>query len=154
MALGKMGQARARTFPPAAQRMFLAQLAQTANVCASARAAGVSTGPVYDLRRKSPGFCEKWLAALAEGYARLEANLLAEALAPPASNLKDSTLKQKQLKTRIGMALHAAHKATVRGSPQAQLPSRSRDPKSVQARLEARFAAMHKRLTDELRPEK
>jgi hypothetical protein len=30
MALGKMGQARARTFPPAAQRIFLAQLAQTA----------------------------------------------------------------------------------------------------------------------------
>lgn len=152
MAFNKRAEARPRAFGFAAQKVFLAQLAQTANVSASARAAGISTGPVYELRRKSPAFCAKWLAALAEGYARLEANLLAEALSPPAPHLKDSTLKQKQLKTRIGMALHAAHKATVRGSATVHPPTRSRDAVSVRARLEARFAAMHKRLADDERP--
>lgn len=99
MAFGK--KANGKGFGPAAQRAFLAHLAQTSNVSASAKAAGVTTFPVYDLRRKSPDFCTKWLAALSEGYARLEANLLSEALSAPASNLKDSTLKQKQMKTRI-----------------------------------------------------
>ncbi|MBK6708205.1 MAG: hypothetical protein IPG54_12280 [Sphingomonadales bacterium] len=140
---------RGKTFGPAAQKAFLAHLAQTANVSASARTAGVTTRPVYDLRRKSEGFCTKWLGALAEGYARLEANLLSEALSAPASNLKDSTLKQKQMKTRIGMALLAAHRATVKGAAPMPAPSRSRDPKEVQQRLEARFAVMRKRLGDD-----
>lgn len=138
MAFGK--KANGKGFGPAAQRAFLSHLAQTSNVSASAKTAGVTTFPVYDLRRKSPDFCTKWLAALSEGYARLEANLLSEALSAPASNLKDSTLKQKQMKTRIGMALLAAPKPA---------PSRSRDPKEVQARLEARFAAMRKRMGDD-----
>ena len=140
---------RGKTFGPAAQKAFLAHLAQTANVSASARTAGVTTRPVYDLRRKSEGFCTKWLGALAEGYARLEANLLAEALSPPASNMKDSTFKQKQMKARMGMALLAAHRATVRGVGATPAPSRSRDPKEVQARLEARFAAMRQRMSDD-----
>lgn len=111
----------------------------------------MTTRPVYDLRKKSDGFCAQWLTALGEGYVRLEANLLCEALAPPARNIKDSTLKQKQLKIRIAMALLAAHKATVRGETR-PAPSRSRDPKEVQARLEARFAAMRKRLDDDGAP--
>lgn len=148
MVFGK--KAAGKGFGPAAQKAFLSHLAQTSNVSASAKVAGVKTRPVYDLRKKSEQFCAKWLAALSEGYARLEANLLSEALSAPASNLKDSTFKQKQMKTRIGMALLAAHKATVRGSSTAA-PSRSRDPKEVQARLEARFAAMRKRMGDDSR---
>jgi hypothetical protein len=148
MVFGK--KAAGKGFGPAAQKAFLSHLAQTSNVSASAKVAGVTTRPVYDLRKKSEQFCAKWLAALSEGYARLEANLLSEALSAPASNLKDSTFKQKQMKTRIGMALLAAHKATVRGSSTAA-PSRSRDPKEVQARLEARFAAMRKRMGDDSR---
>jgi hypothetical protein len=107
MVFGK--KAAGKGFGPAAQKAFLAHLAQTANVSASAKTAGVTTRPVYDLRKKSEQFCAQWLAALSEGYARLEANLLSEALSAPASNMKDSTFKQKQMKTRIGMALLAAH---------------------------------------------
>ncbi len=151
MAMVRKIAARRRAFGPAAQKAFLAHLAQTANVSASAKVAGVTTGPVYDLRRKSPEFCSQWHIALAEGYARLEANLLAEALAPPASNLKDSTLKQKQMKTRIGLALLAAHRATVRGSEKPAL-TRSRDPAEVRARLEKRFADMRSRMSDDDAP--
>lgn len=149
MVFGK--RAASKGFGPAAQKAFLAQLAQTANVSASAKAAGVTTSPVYDLRKRSAEFCAKWLAALGEGYARLEANLLAEALSQPASNLKDSTFKQKQMKTRIGMSLLAAHRATVKGSAPPTAPSRSRDPKEVQARLGARFASIRARMGDDSR---
>lgn len=142
------GKGRPKTFGQAAQKAFLAHLAQTANVSASAKVAGVTTKPVYDLPKKSPEFCDQWLGALREGYVRLEANLLAEALSPPAGNMKDSTLKQKQLKTRIGMSLLAAHRNTVRGVEK-PAPTRSRDPKEVRARLEKRFADMRKRMGDD-----
>ncbi|WP_374544266.1 hypothetical protein [Sphingorhabdus sp.] len=142
MAFGK--KANGKGFGPAAQRAFLSHLAQTSNVSASAKTAGVTTFPVYDLRRKSPDFCTKWLAALSEGYARLEANLLSEALSAPASNLKDSTLKQKQMKTRIGMALLAAHKATVRGAPTPG-PSRLREGRLCPHRHRRRSSGRHRR---------
>jgi hypothetical protein len=144
MVIVKKPQSKERAFGPTAQKLFLTHLAQTSNVSASAKVAGVTTRPVYDLRRKSQTFCREWLTALSEGYARLEANLLAEALSSPASNLKDSTLKQKQMKTRIGMALLAAHRGTVRGGEK-PAPSRSRDPNEVRARLEKRFAEMRNR---------
>ena len=68
MVFGK--KAAGKGFGPAAQKAFLAHLAQTSNVSASAKAAGVTTSPVYDLRKKSEQFCAKWLAALSEGYAK------------------------------------------------------------------------------------
>lgn len=146
MAFRKKGGGAGKAFGVAAQKAFLAHLAQTSNVSASARAAGVTTWPVYALRGSSPAFCAKWAAALAQGYARLEANLLAEALSAPASNLKDSTLKQKQLKTRIAMALLAAHRPAARKAVTVPSGAGRASAKEVRARLEARFAAMHARL--------
>lgn len=138
-----------KVFGVAAQRAFLSHLAQTANVTASSKVAGVTTSPVYDLRRKSDGFRAQWHAALCEGYTRLEANLLAEALAPASGNLKDSTFKLRQMKIRLGSSLLAAHRTSVRGSSP-MTPQRSRDPKEVKQRLEARFSAMRKRLSDDI----
>jgi hypothetical protein len=132
-------------FGVAAQATFLAHLAETANITASAKAAGITTKPVYHLRRKSAEFCARWVVALTEGYVRLEAELLAEALRAPSPNMKDSTLKQKQMRMRLGLALLAAHRNTVRGIEK-PAPSRSRDPKEVRARLEKRFADMRKRM--------
>ncbi|WP_432814112.1 hypothetical protein [Sphingorhabdus sp.] len=54
---------------------FLDHLAQTANVSASARAAGVKGSAVYAERRRTPAFRDAWALALAEGYARLETDL-------------------------------------------------------------------------------
>jgi hypothetical protein len=149
MVFGKKSDApKRKAFGVAAQRAFLSHLAQTANVTASAKVAGVTTSPVYDLRRKSEGFRAQWLAALCEGYTRLEANLLAEALAPASGNMKDSTFKLRQMKIRLGSSLLAAHRTSVRGSAPTT-PQRSRDPKEVKLRLEARFSAMRKRLSDD-----
>jgi hypothetical protein len=141
----KAAEKKEPKFGVSAQGKFLAHLAETSNVTAAARVVGVATATVYKLRRASELFCAQWHKALCEGYARLEAELLAEALRITAPNMKDSTLKQKQMKTRLGTALLAAHRATVRGTEK-QAPTRSRDPKEVRARLEKRFADMRKRM--------
>jgi hypothetical protein len=57
---------------------------------------------VYRERLRFPAFRAQWQDALAEGYARLEAELLAEALRPASGNLKDITLKSRQMKVRAG----------------------------------------------------
>ena len=53
----------------AARSVFLAELAETANVAASARKAGMPVSSVYALRIKSPEFRLDWSEALAEGMA-------------------------------------------------------------------------------------
>ena len=96
--------------------MFFDELAQSSNIAASARAAGVSSNAMYRERRRDTLFAARWQAALCEGYARLEGELLAEALASPNGNIKDTTLKSRAQRHRLGLSLLAAHRAAVRGS--------------------------------------
>lgn len=51
---------------------FLARLAETSNVTASAEAASISLSCVYRNRREDREFGRAWQAALAEGYDNLE----------------------------------------------------------------------------------
>lgn len=55
---------------------FLARLAETSNVSKAAKAAGISTATVYDLKRRNRAFAGEWRAALCEGYDHLEMELL------------------------------------------------------------------------------
>src|SRR3546814_20824062 len=71
---------------------------------------------MYRERRRNPGFAARWHEALCEGFARLEAELLAEALIAPTGNVKDATLKSRAQKYRLGLSLMAAHRAAVRGA--------------------------------------
>lgn len=57
-------------------RPFLAALAETSNVAASAAAAGIAKHKAYRLRRERPEFAREWYAALAEGYDNLELETL------------------------------------------------------------------------------
>lgn len=57
-------------------KVFLAELAMTSNVSASARKAKVCASTVYDARRNHPEFNRKWYDALCEGYEYLEIELL------------------------------------------------------------------------------
>jgi hypothetical protein len=98
---------------------FLDHLAQTANVSASARAAGVSSSAVYAERRRSAAFRDAWALALAEGYARLETDLLAEALQVASARTADATLKARAQKHRLAIALLNAHRAAVKGGASA-----------------------------------
>lgn len=55
---------------------FLAALAQTSNVSAAARKAGIDASAVYKARRADPGFKAQWFEALCEGYDNLEMDLV------------------------------------------------------------------------------
>ncbi len=56
------------------RRLFLNHLAETANVAASARAAGITSSGVYAERRRSAGFRDDWARALGSGATGLWTN--------------------------------------------------------------------------------
>lgn len=56
--------------------LFLARLAESSNVSAAAAEAGVATATLYARRRADAEFAQAWCEALAEGYDRLEMELL------------------------------------------------------------------------------
>ncbi len=56
--------------------LFLAVLAETSNVSAAARAAGVNPSRAYRVRREEAAFRLSWYAALLEGYDHLEMETL------------------------------------------------------------------------------
>lgn len=64
----------------AGERAFLANLAATANIKLSAEAVGIGVSAIYARRRSSPDFERAVLAALADGYDRLEMALLGTAI--------------------------------------------------------------------------
>jgi hypothetical protein len=57
-------------------KVFLAELAATSNVTASATKARICTSKAYDARRTNPEFNRAWQQALCEGYDNLEMELL------------------------------------------------------------------------------
>jgi hypothetical protein len=127
--------------------LFLDHLAETANVSAAARKAGVSTSCVYRERRRYPAFQADWHKALTEGYVRLETNLLSEALVAASGNISEKTLKAKALKIRLGMQLLAAHRATVRG--EVSTKPAAKPVGTAKERIAARLYEMNARLNDE-----
>ncbi len=56
--------------------LFLDTLAETSNVSAAARQAGVSPSRAYKVRREETEFAGKWAEALMEGYQHLEMETL------------------------------------------------------------------------------
>ena len=70
----------ARCLTPGRRKRFLDELAESCNVRRSAGEAGATQAAFYRLRQRDPEFAAAWEAALATGYARLEAELMAEAL--------------------------------------------------------------------------
>jgi hypothetical protein len=126
------------------RQLFLDELSESANVRAAARAADVSPSCVYRERRASEGFRAAWSAALAEGYARLETELLSEALIPVSGTVAEVTLRSRAQKYRLGMALLAAHLGSVKGAAPAVKPAKATT--TARQRLEAKFSEMHSRM--------
>lgn len=127
--------------------VFLDALAESSNVAASARTAGISANAMYRERRRNPGFAARWHEALCEGFARLEAELLSEALIAPTGNVKEATLKSRAQKYRLGLSLLAAHRAAVRG---AKLPAGDEAPNaSAKTRFIAKLTAMRAQVAAE-----
>ena len=130
--------------------LFLDHLAQTANVSASALAAGVKSSAVYTERRRSPAFRDAWALALAEGYARLETELLAEALQSASGRTADGTLKARAQKHRLAIALLNAHRASVKGGAAVAAAAKPAVPDlaTLKAQLILKLTQMRQRAQD------
>jgi hypothetical protein len=67
-------------FDAGKRRTFLEVLAATCNVRLASEACGIANANIYLTRRRDAAFAAEWEAALASGYARLEAEALRYAL--------------------------------------------------------------------------
>jgi hypothetical protein len=127
------------------RRRFLAELALSANVTASADKAKLAPTNFYRLRARDAAFRAAWHAALCEGYARLETEMLAEALAEPDPDVSEAVLKARLHRQKLALALLAAHRASVRGERGAMVPNLVFETKGAKARLISTIAAMRDR---------
>lgn len=134
--------------------LFLAELAQTANVSASARKAKMKEPQAYAERRKSGSFREAWAEALSEGYAKLELMMLERAmtaLGAQPSEADAAKTKLEEYSNKLAMTLLTAHRASARsGRGQAVEGSAGFNQMvDAKARLSAKFDTMHERLKAE-----
>ena len=88
------GQGRAAGPTRAERDAFLATLAATCNVRASAARAGVSPDRLYRLRDRDARFRAGWAEALEAGYQLLETRLVGHALAGGGPVLTDDDAEQ------------------------------------------------------------
>ena len=130
---------------------FLDALALSANVTAAAKSAKLTTTIVYRLRASDAPFRAAWHSALCEGYARLETELLAEALAPVEAGLDDMLVKARQYKQRLALALLAAHRSSVRGERGSGALVMADETKGAKMRLVQKIGVMAQR-TDASQP--
>lgn len=125
--------------------IFLAELAQTANVSASARAAGMSERSPYSLRRRDPAFRSAWEDALDEGYAKLELLLLERATygaVPPEGSALGEKIREVPTSLAMTLLKHRQSRTRERLAP----PPRPMRGMSLKDELERRLMAIHRRL--------
>lgn len=89
---------------------FLATLADTSNVSASARTAGVSKSRAYRLRREDEEFARKWQVALCEGYDNLEMELLCRMRTGEVRPAAGAKRGVRQFDNAVALRLLAAHR--------------------------------------------
>lgn len=114
---------------------FLAGLAETSNVTASAAAAGIDPARAYKVRRKEPAFRALWYAALLEGYEHLELETL-ERLRTGA------TADSIRFDIPNALRLLAAHRESV---VRERALREDQDEDAIIASLDAKIAAMRQR---------
>ena len=135
------------TWPIEGQQEFLAELAATCNVAASARAVGISEKTVYKKRALDPEFRAAWDAALDQGYARLEMTMLRRATHGTFKTEWHGGKRvgrSKEFSDRLGFQLLNLHRASVMGRRQAAVVEG--DAEAARARIEAKLAEMNARL--------
>lgn len=96
-----------------AEELFLDSLAASCNVTWSAKAAGFSKEAFYKRRRRDPRFAERWQAALAQGYARLEAALVKAAVDTMEGRAPDSDIPIPPMSVRDAVAILKLHRDSV-----------------------------------------
>lgn len=117
--------------------VFLAVLADTSNVTASAKEAGVATSTVYDLRRKDAEFNREWQVALCEGYDNLEMEVLERLRKGELKPLPGAKRNIRSFDNGAAMRLLAAHReSTARERAFRQFTSVAEVRASIERRVE------------------
>ncbi|AKM08112.1 hypothetical protein [Pelagerythrobacter marensis] len=115
MTKAKSSPARGRAASGRAWRKpFLAELARTSNVAASARAAGIEASAAYKARRSDPAFAHHWFEALCEGYDNLELDMLCRLREGELAGATTPAGKaRRKYDNATAFRLLAAHRASV-----------------------------------------
>lgn len=149
-------KARAGSFTLAKQARFLNVLAETANVRAAAREAGVGRNLPYRQRAADPEFRARWDAALVHAWDELERTLLQFSLNGYSKVLTHAgrigdTVHDKDTKLMLALyRTHASRVAAVRpgGGAPASLP----DYATSRRLMEDKLSLMAERLAQPLPP--
>jgi hypothetical protein len=105
-----------------AETVFLDNLAATCNVTLSAQACGFSTQALYTRRRNDAAFMQRWDAALAHGYAHLEALMVQRAIevfegfAPDP----DAPVRIPEVSVQDALILLGHHRRRIEGGPRSR----------------------------------
>jgi hypothetical protein len=143
---------RRKLFGKERRQIFLGHLAATCNVMRSAAAAGVTVQCVYQRRMRDAEFRAEWQAALEQGYARLEAMLIAHAAGEGPVEI-DGSLDLGPPLTGDGkfdkdLALHLLreHKKGLAGIGNKGAAPRGADWSEVEAHFVGRLKALKERI--------
>jgi hypothetical protein len=132
---GKDGPQRIRVngqwWTPKAEQAFLDFLATSCNVSWSAAQTGFSAVTVYNRRRADPAFAAKWQAALEQGYARLEMELVGTATDFLGQLRLDPELSLKAMSVKEAISLLGMHRAVVKNG-EARRPGWQARPRSLE----------------------
>lgn len=102
------------------EAVFLDHLAASCNVSLSAEAAGFSRFELYKRRRRDPAFAKRWQAALAQGYARIEAALVRRAIDALEGLSPDPDTPIPTMTVEQAMKVLDGHRNTVEGGPRSR----------------------------------
>ncbi|AGH51125.1 hypothetical protein G432_17035 [Sphingomonas sp. MM-1] len=133
----------------AKRETFLAHLAVTANVSASARLVGMGEPGAYKLRRRDADFRAAWKAALEEGLEHLEQVALQRALGGTLTPIIHGGEAKGEVlvpDNRMVMFLLRMHRETAREA--APAPGAAIDMTDAFARLDEKLAEMHERMAE------
>jgi hypothetical protein len=108
-------QTSGRFWTDEAEAIFLDTLSACANVARAAAASGFSETTCYRRRRTDAGFARRWEEALQQGYAVLEAALLARAIELAQGAPAEPGRPFPDMSVREAISILNAHRAAVKG---------------------------------------
>jgi len=131
---------------------FFRELSEVCNVNAAARAAGFpDSRPAYNRKERGGAFRARWDGAVAEGYARLELEMLERARFGENRRADQgcSGEKQRAIPTSLALSLLKMHQARAKAAPSAVAPTaRPMRGQSIRDEMEKRFREISQRLTE------
>lgn len=149
-AVGSSGR-RKVAWSAAREEAFFAELSEVCNVTAAARAAGLADSkPAYNRKQHHAAFRARWDEAVAEGYARLELEMLERARfgenRSPAEGCSGE--KQRAVPTAQALSLLKMHQARAKAPAAAGAPGHRRmRGLGIRDEMDKRFREISFRLT-------